>query len=113
MQLSTLWKRTIAGATGLSAIIGVPLLWHQVGWPTPAWSSDIKRIDSRIDKIVEAVQTITLVDLRDKREFVEDRIDELEGRLALDPDNGALKELVKLRYRERDEIDRQIDGLQQ
>ena len=113
MQIPTLWKRITAGATGLGAILGAVLLWTQLDWGRPAWSSDIERIDSRLDKIVEAVETITLVDLRQRREFVEDRIDELQHRLAADPGNRALQELVKLRNRELENIDRQIDGLQQ
>ena len=112
MQIPTLWKRITAGATGLGAILATIIAWDQLELGRPAWSTDNDLVHARIDKLTERIDGIDKLNLYRERDRVEDKIDELEERLDEDPGNRAIKELIKLRHRERDEIDRQIDGLQ-
>ena len=111
-QLSALWKRTIAGATGLTALVGLALGYSQLGWPTLAWSTDVAQLQTQIDKVNQRIDGIDKLNLYRERDRVEDKIDELQERYAENPGNRALKELIRARERERDEIDRQIDALQ-
>lgn len=112
MQLSGRAK-ILAAVPTVGAILGIIIAWNQLDWPTPAWSSDIEVVQTQIDKITERIDGIDKLNLYRERDRVEDKIDELEERQTQDPGNRALKELIKMRLRERDEIDRQIDALQQ
>ena len=111
MQVTTLAKRVIAGAGGVGIICGAVLSWQQLGWVTVALSSDIDSVEMQIQHLVKRIDGMDRLNLYRERDRVEDKIDELEDRAKAEPHNASLRELIRYRYRERDEIDRQIDAL--
>lgn len=116
MQIPSLWKRITGIAGGLGAILAAVIAWQQLEFGRPAWSSDVKELDGKLGIAVETltkrIDGLDRVILFRERDRVEDRIDELYERQRQEPHNTALRRLIKLRERERDEIDRQIDELQ-
>lgn len=114
-MLTPTLKKILAAAGAATTLITFVLVWRQAEFPTPAWAEDVQRLEvgfttviERLEKRIDGNERTLLYRERDR---VEDKIDELEERYRQDPGNRALRELIRLREQERDQIDRQLDEL--
>jgi hypothetical protein len=110
-------KKVLAAAGAATTVITLVLVWRQAEFPTLAWAEDVERLErgftgviERLEKRIDGNERTLLYRERDR---VEDKIDELQQRYEADPGNRALRELIRLREQEREEIDRQLDELAQ
>lgn len=111
----TIWKRVGAAVGGLTAVLGLIIAWRTAELPRLAWADDLVKMETNFSAIIkrleERIDKNDLTLLYRERDRVENKIDTLEQRYARNPDNAALRELIRDRERERDGIDRQIDAL--
>ena len=133
MQITTLAKQIVAGASGLGAIAVLALTWQQLNWPWFASAADVEdlsgrfeihsaqveaQIDARaeivqkqIDTLFSAVTVLTLTNLYNEEERLQDKIDDLAEQSRRDPSNAALRLLLRTRERELKDVHRKIDAM--
>lgn len=87
---SHLWRWFILAGTGCGALLAIAGVWLLMGWPKPAWSSDIRKlgtnqVDTAIDLYSKSVRDDTILrgQVKDPvtRGLVDQRIKESEDKL--------------------------------
>ena len=92
------WRGRLYGARlqigFVAVVLAAALAWGQLGWLTPAWSTDVKRLEARIASVERLNKDTRALLLNDRwgRHFT--RIQQLEGREAFVPLTGVEQELL-------------------
>ena len=101
------------------AVLTSMVAWNQLGWPTPAWSDDLARVESALVRGIEAVeQRVASVEqlnldtrallMSDQWERLFHKIQAMEAKATL---TGAQRELLAEWRIKKWRIEQQLDQL--
>lgn len=88
--VNDLWRWLIKAGAVASALVALAGAWHFFGGDTPAWSSDMRKLDARqaeqaIDTYTKAVRDDTILreQIKDPvtRALIDDRLNEYQSKL--------------------------------
>lgn len=103
---------TLASALAIiGSILGIATAWTQLGWPRPAFSSDLKALEGDMNTMREFQTGTRSIVLGQEWWRLQEQIDRVDGKLQEDPANSMLREHYRRLQRSQGQVQQQIDAL--